>query len=191
MVDWKKWELNTAPTIFKKLGVRKGDRILDFGANEGDYTIPLAILVGVNGNIIAMDEDKRSLRKIKKRAKSHSLSNIKYLHFHWDKGEKIPLNTGSLDSALLFDILHYFEDDKRRVIYNEVKRLLCSEGLLVSFPQHNKESYALWNLADLSVKDIIAEIEAEGFQLIQRTEEKIIHDHDWYPGEILTFQILD
>ena len=186
MVRWGNWIKEKGPKILKAAGIKKGDIVLDFGARKGDYSLPAATLVGKQGEVFALDMDGQALRKCKKRAKRYSLANLTPIE---TEGQFcLDVDSSSVDVVLLFDVLHYFTLQERRKLYSETRRILKSKGLLIAFPQHNKDSYPLWNLSTWSIEDIKNEIENSGFKFYKECQCRLIHDHAWWEnGLILTF----
>jgi len=54
----------------RAVGVRGGLTVLDFGCGSGNYTIPVAELVGATGRVYAVDQDRWKLRALMERAES-------------------------------------------------------------------------------------------------------------------------
>jgi ubiquinone/menaquinone biosynthesis C-methylase UbiE len=192
MVNWHNWFYKKAPEIFKECGISPGDIVIDFGAGEGDYTIPIATFINQEnskGKVIAIDKDEYNLKKLKDQAQRlNLLNNIQTIH---NNGElAINKQANFADAVLVFDILHYFTKDERNKLYKEVHRVLIAEGLLITFPNHYRDLYPLWNLRKLSLNEIIEEIEAHDFRLKYRWKGELIHDHAWFNGIILSFQKL-
>jgi len=192
MVNWNKWFYKKAPKIFKDCGIKPGDIVIDFGAGEGDYTISIATFIkqeNSNGKVIAIDKDEYNLNKLKNQSrKLNLLDNIEIIH---NKGKLVINKTEDFaDAVLVFDVLHYFTKDERNILYEEIHRVLVPKGLLITFPNHYRDLYPLWNLRNMSLNDIIKEIEAHNFQLISQWNGELIHDHVWFNGIVLSFQKL-
>ena len=49
--NMKKWEREDGVKFLKKIGMKTGQIVLDFGPGVGHYSIPAAIAVGENGLI--------------------------------------------------------------------------------------------------------------------------------------------
>jgi len=52
--------------ILKKVGIKRGDYILDYGCGSGSYTLPLIELVGNEGKIYALDAHPIAIQMIQK-----------------------------------------------------------------------------------------------------------------------------
>jgi ubiquinone/menaquinone biosynthesis C-methylase UbiE len=189
MVDWEKWIYKKGVELLEHCGVQPGDELIEFGSGEGDYTLPAAILIGKQGKtgtITAIDKDGYELNQLKTRAKDLGIKNIKTLET--EGGLSIEKEGKSVDGILVFDVLHYFAHQERATLYDEAFRVLKPNGLFITFPQHYRDSYPLWKLSDLSLSEIIDEIEIHGFSQRKKWEGKLIHDHSWYNGIVLSFE---
>ena len=103
--------------LLKRLGVKRGQKVLDFGCGSGTYAIPAAKIVGAGGRVYALDKNGFVLNELMEKARSAGLNNISRID---TKGEpSIELADKSIDVALLFDVLHsyYFpRAEDRRVL---------------------------------------------------------------------------
>jgi len=181
--DVESWLRNEGAKFLRKIGLKPGDRVVDFGCGSGHYSIPAAQVVGREGKVFAVDEDRKLLLEFEKIARREGLSNILTLN---TRGQfNIELPDKSLDVILAYDVLHYF--DKRKILFSEFNRLLRKGGLFSVYPKHYKEDYPLRSLAQLSLKDITQEIEEAGFSLQKRLFARLIHDDNYGRGYILNF----
>ena len=53
------WEKEEGVKFLRRIGMKPGQKVLDFGARVGNYTIPAAIVVGERGLVYAVDREKR------------------------------------------------------------------------------------------------------------------------------------
>ena len=183
--DIEKWLEGDGEVFLKDIGARKGQLILDFGCGVGHYTIPDAKVVGKEGKVYAVDKDREALDKLTQIAESKGLRNIFIIRTSGDL--KIDLKDESIDTVLLYDVLHYMQPQERREIYNEVYRILKIDGLLLVYPKHHKWDESLWNLADMELEDVIKEIESANFYLKRKCFKSLIHDDNYDKGFILNF----
>ena len=56
--------------VLKRIGIRRGQTVLDFGCGYGAYTIPVAKIVGEQGRAYALDKDKEALDALIQKARS-------------------------------------------------------------------------------------------------------------------------
>ena len=95
-----------ASRVIEKVGVKAGQTVLDFGCGSGVYTIPLARVVGDQGEVYALDKDRHALDGLMQRAGSAGLANIRRLDTAG--GTRIALADNSVDVVLLFDVFHLY-----------------------------------------------------------------------------------
>ena len=131
------WMEKSGANILRHVGIIKGHKVLDFGCGSGNYTIPAAKVVGEQGVVYVIDEDKEDLNQLMNKAKSMGLKNI--IKIKASGKLEIALSNESVDVVLLYDILHYYYFPKevdRRHLLSEVCRVLKPNGLLSLYPTH-------------------------------------------------------
>jgi len=131
------WMEKSGANILRHVGIIKGHKVLDFGCGSGNYTIPAAKVVGEQGVVYVIDEDKEDLNQLMNKAKSMGLKNI--IKIKASGKSEIALSNESVDVVLLYDILHYYYFPKevdRRHLLSEVCRVLKPNGLLSLYPTH-------------------------------------------------------
>jgi len=153
--------------VLKKLGIRRGQTVLDFGCGYGTYTIPAAKIVGVQGRVYALDKDKEALDELMQKAGSACLINIERM----DTSGKpeIELADETVDVVLLFDVFHSFyfpqAGDRRRLL-GEIYRVMKSSAFL---------SISVWpNLIEPESED---EINNANFRLGKEVPETLTDDN--------------
>ena len=73
MRDMERWESREGVAFLRRVGVRKGHTILDFGARVGHYTIPAAAVAGPKGKVYAFEKNPKALAELaRKRAVWHA-----------------------------------------------------------------------------------------------------------------------
>lgn len=183
--DIKKWLKKDGEVFLKGVGVKKAQTVLDFGCNEGHYTIPAAKVVENRNMVYAVDKDEKVLDKLAEIAKLKKLRNIKIVTPR--EKLKIPeINDCSVDIILLYDIIHLVSD--RNKLYKEMYRILKSSGLLSIYPKHYMADDAGWGLKNMTLDNIIKELERANFSLENKFFKKLIHDDYFDTGYILNFR---
>lgn len=182
--DFENWLKRDSQVFFKSIGVSKGMHALDFGCGVGHYSIPLAKMVG-DGKVYAMDEDEEALAQLVQTAESEGIENIVPIRASGELASHV--GTESVDVVLLYDILHYMNQEERRNVYREVHGVLKSNGILSVYPKHHKSDHPLWNLADMELDAIIGEIENAGFRLKSKLHTQLMHNDNYDRGFVLTF----
>lgn len=184
--DVKRWLREEGEAFLKDVGIKKGQIILDFGCGVGHYTIPAAKVTGKEGKVYAIDKDRDALEQLMQTAESEGLKNVVPIK---TSGElKINLENESVDVVLLYDVLHYMDVKERRKIYDEVYRILKSDGFLSVYPKHHESDEALWNLSGMELEAIMKEIKRENFYFERKFFKSLIHDDNYDRGYILKFK---
>jgi predicted methyltransferase len=143
----------------KLVGISPGMVVADVGAGSGYMTTRLARLVGPGGKVYANDIQPGLLRIIQSKAQTEHLSNVQVV-----QGSEIDahLPENAIDVALLVDVYHEFWHP--REMLRSIRRSLKLNGELV-LVEYRKEDSSI-PIADthrMSVADVRAELEAEGF----------------------------
>jgi len=164
--------------LLERIGIRRGQTVLDFGCGYGMYTIPVARIVGEQGRVYALDKDKEALDALMQKAESACLTNIERME---TSGElEIKLADETVDVVLLFDVFHSFyfpqAGDRRRLL-GEIRRVMKSSAFL---------SISIWpNLIEPQTED---EIINANFRLEKEVSETLTDgNNDIETRRILNF----
>ena len=180
--DVKKWLKDRAGIFLQKIGIQKGQKVLDFGCHEGNYTVPAARIVGEKGRVYAVDTDGKALTKTMKKIKAAGLKNVVGMIPSHEL--ELPLGKAIVDAILLYDILHrgYFSEAKRRQqILSGLYRALKKNGFMSVYLTHLKKY-------GMTFKKALKEIEDAGFIYQGEVLKKLIHDGALVKGRIFTFR---
>jgi ubiquinone/menaquinone biosynthesis C-methylase UbiE len=104
--------------------------ILDYGCGPGSYIAPLAQLVGISGEIYALDIHSLAIKEVQKIAAQKSIANIKTIESDCNTG----LPDNHVDVVLLYDTFHDLSQPED--VLRELHRVLKSGGTL-SFSDHH------------------------------------------------------
>jgi len=110
----------------EQCGIQAGMDIADLGSGSGFYTIAAAKALASTGAVYAVDAQKDLLTKLKNTATREGLYNIEVV---WGDIEKVGgthLREGSVDFAMLCNVLFQIEDKKNTI--QEIKRILKPSG---------------------------------------------------------------
>ena len=183
-IEW--WEKEGGSKFLKKIGLRSGQKILDFGCRVGHYTIAAARAVGNEGIVYAVDKESEALNELSSKITAHNLTNVRVTK---TSGQlKLPLESRIIDIVLLYDVLHYFIKDERIKLYQEVFRVLREGGLLSVYPKHTAEDNPLMELQHIRSTDVRREILSSGFQFQRRYCGVMSHDDGLNKGCVLNFR---
>ena len=99
----RKWLMPPERTL-KAAVVRSGQHILEVGCGTGYFTIPIAEMVGDDGQVIALDASAGFTEVVTKKVRSAGLNNVTVLR-------RDALNTGldeeSIDKSLLLGVIPF------------------------------------------------------------------------------------
>jgi ubiquinone/menaquinone biosynthesis C-methylase UbiE len=153
--------------MLQKVGISKGQTILDFGCGYGMYTVPVAKIAGKQGRVYALDKDKAALDALMQKTKSVGLINVERME---TSGElEIDLTDESVDGVLLFEVFHSFyfpqAGDRKRLL-SEIHRIMKPSAFL---------SISVW--PNLIERETEYEIENANFRLEKEVSETLTEDN--------------
>ena len=188
--DLKKWLEKGGVEFLRKIGLSKGQIVLDFGCGAGNYAIPAAVVVGREGRVYALDKEgqgfwpSEGLDKLIHRAESRALQNIVVMK---TSGElKIKLEDDSVDVVLLHDVLHYYyfpKKEDRMKLLREIYRVLRPNGFISFYPGDPDASH---NYSELET--IKREIEEANFRPESEYIGTLIHENVIQKGRVVKFR---
>jgi ubiquinone/menaquinone biosynthesis C-methylase UbiE len=184
-VEVQHWIKHEGLKYIKELGIVGGQVVVDFGCSSGHYTIPAAKVVGSKGTVYAIDREKSDIDQLMKKVQSLGINNIVPII---SSKLTIDLPASSVDAVLIYDVLHYLNDNERKKLYQSVNIVLKDCGILSVFPKHNRSDSPMWHLAELRITDIVEEIERNHFLLVQKDEKRLMHDEYIDKGVIINFK---
>ncbi len=177
------WYFNEGLDFIKKIGIKEGFTVLDFGCNVGDYTIAIAYAIAPNGLVYALDKNADAIDELEKRSKKFEITNIESMI---TKGElTIDLENNSLDYIIFYDVIYPLFLDKGdlqplKKLFEEFNRILKEDGKLSMTIVHQEE-------LPFSFEEIIAE--TRPFFILEETfEHEIMVWHRLKPVEVLQFR---
>jgi len=110
--------------LWKRVGLRVGDVVVDVGAGSGFFTFPAAACVGTTGRVYAVDVSKELVELVRERAEEGKFGNVESI---LSTRTHIPLEDGLADVAILANVLHGIPPKT----VDEAVRVLRSGGRLV------------------------------------------------------------
>ncbi len=106
--------------------VRRNSTVLDLGCGTGIFAIELALRIGENGLLHAVDFQPGQIAATRKRLDSASLRNVQ---FAVANAETLPIDSETVDCAILISMLA--ETNNKDAVLKEVKRVLKPGATLV------------------------------------------------------------
>ncbi len=180
------WETAGGVKFLKRIGLKSGQIVLDFGCRVGHYTIPAAKAVGDKGMVYAVDKEQQALNELQQKATRLNLKNIRIIN---TSGRiQIDLENDTIDVVLFYDVLHYHEKKEREKLYAEAHRVLKQDGLLSVYPKHTLEDNPIMEFQNLNLNEIKQEIQNSNFVFGKKHCGLISHDDGFNQGCILNFK---
>lgn len=181
IISARRWIEEDGPKLLRRIGVKKGQTVMDFGSGNGDYTLILARAVGEEGKVYAVDKNKEVLGKLTKRFYGKGFGNIedKFVSEETETPTKIPLPGKSIDVGWFSDVLHdgYFKDEQKEELLLDVYRILKEDGFIAVHPVHMEKD---------RLKRVI---KSTGFYLEEEYQEVVLfHGNEFHEGRIFKFR---
>jgi ubiquinone/menaquinone biosynthesis C-methylase UbiE len=181
IISARRWIEEDGPDLLNRIGVKKGQTVMDFGSGNGDYTLILARAVGEEGKVYAVDKNKEVLGKLMRRAYGKGFGNIedKFVSGETETPTKIPLPDKSIDVGWFSDVLHdgYFKDEQKEELLRDVYRILKEDGFIAVHPVHMEKE---------RLKRVI---KSTGFYLEEEYQEVVLfHGNEFHEGRTFKFK---
>ena len=116
--------------ILHKIGLQKGQTILDYGCGVGVFTIPAAQIVGDDSVIHSLDINPLCIKAVEKEIGKRGVTNVKTILSDRDTG----LPDESVDIVLVYDVLQMIKERGR--LMKELHRVLKPDGRLCATAEH-------------------------------------------------------
>ena len=143
------------------LKLKAGMVVADVGAGTGYMSLKLARKVGPTGKVYAEDVQPEMIAAIKANAAKAKLSNVQVVQGTYTDPE---LPASSIDLILLVDVYHEFTEPQKML--RGIRAALKPDGRLVLLEYRKEDpSIPIQELHKMSVADVKAELEPEGFKL--------------------------
>jgi predicted methyltransferase len=144
-----------------ELGLKPGMVVADIGAGSGYYSVRMAKRVGPSGRIYATDIQQGMLDIIGRRITADHLDNITTVLGGFDDPN---LPAASLDLAIMVDVYHELQSPQ--AFLQKLRAAFKPGGRLVLL-EYRKEDpkIPILQVHKMSVAEVKAELEAEGFEL--------------------------
>ncbi len=147
--------------IIKKIGMKPGDKVADFGCGPGYFSIPIAKYVGEEGDVYAFDVLPSALEALESQSKMLGIDNIKIKRVNLEKENASGLESESVDWVILKNIL--FQNDKKKNIIREAYRILKIGGRILVMEWGNNLSFGPKKEKRISPQKLIEIINSEEF----------------------------
>jgi ubiquinone/menaquinone biosynthesis C-methylase UbiE len=114
--------------FFQALALKPGISVVDLGCGPGDYSIPIATIIGKEGRVYAVDLWEGCVEFLKQEIERLGIVNIEPILA--DMSKRLPFEGESIDACLMATILHDLKDNQSHdAALSEVKRFLRKGGI--------------------------------------------------------------
>jgi ubiquinone/menaquinone biosynthesis C-methylase UbiE len=110
--------------LWRRVGLKSGDVVVDVGAGSGFFAFPAASVVGPEGKVYAVDVSAELVEMVREKAEAGKVRNLESV---LSTPKHIPIEEAVSDVALLANVLHGIPPESVR----EAVRLLRPGGRLV------------------------------------------------------------
>jgi ubiquinone/menaquinone biosynthesis C-methylase UbiE len=165
--ELERWLTHDGVRLFRDLGLRLNDRVLDFGCGDGVYSIPAAKVVGEKGVVFALDRNQETLMSLMEKASRCKVSNVVPVH---DLNELKRMLCGMyLDAVFLYDVIHsyYFTERERVRLLREISRMVKTNGLISIFPRHMESD---------EIRTVTDTLSRLHYSLVKQQSHNLMHD---------------
>ena len=128
---------------FKKLKIKKGQTVIDYGCGPARYIRNASLAVGPSGRVVALDIHPLAIKMVKEAAQKHNLVNVVPVLAH---GYHTSLEGEVADVIYALDVFHMIEDSSRFLA--EVHRLLKPDGIFILEDGHQSRKDTLRKVQD-------------------------------------------
>lgn len=149
--------------IIKSVGVKAGDNVADFGCGPGYFSIPIAEVIGEEGEVYAFDVLPSALEALKSQSTIRGIDNIKTRRVNLEKQQSSKLGDESVDWVILKNIL--FQNKKKKAILKEAYRILRKKGKILVMEWNENLSLGPSQEMRIDRQKLIEIIDSENFIL--------------------------
>ncbi len=176
------WLESNGAKMLMDLGVKPGDKVLDYGCGEGRYTIPLSQIVGKHGRVYSVEQDENAIAAVLDRLARFSNPDIvKFLKVNNLETSEI-LQENSIDALFAFDVLQYVQDWD--LLFRYFYRIIKPKGFVCIYPA------AVPHPGEVDIKSAISKMEKTGFQYIKSDKFQMMHNVDMVDDVVYSFCLL-
>lgn len=149
-----------AEKILSRFGLKQGQHLADLGCGQGYFALKAAEIVGSKGKIMAVDIEPERLKFLQQSAQEQGIAE--QIETLLAQGESIPIENGSMDAALISNVLHELNDPLNYL--RDTRRILKENGEVWIIEWQKKETPMGPPLQERhSVEEWIALVEQAGF----------------------------
>jgi ubiquinone/menaquinone biosynthesis C-methylase UbiE len=153
--------------VLANLGLKTGMTVCDMGCGNGFYALPIAKLLGKNGQVLGVDIQPEMLELLRKRMEEEQIDNVTpILGSEFDP--RLPAD--SIDLVLMVDVYHEFSYPEEMLA--AVHRSLKKDGLVVLVEYRTEDdNVPIKPEHKMSKAQVEKELIANGFKLVKEFDK--------------------
>ena len=158
-----------AKKIMLGLGLKKGDVVLDAGCGYGFFAIEAGAVIKNAGAVYAVDSSVEAVEFLRRDIAQKIITYVRPIHADLTKG--IPIDSGTIDAALLVNVLHgLVANSEEQPALTEISRVVRPGGLLGVVDFKKVKSPGPSASVRLSPEEVIKIVSQYGFDLKKQFE---------------------
>ncbi len=166
----------------KKLGLREGMRVADFGAGMGMYSKAASKIVGEDGKVYAVEVVKDLVKKLENEISNEHLLNVEVIWADVEEQHGTKIADHILDAVIVSNVL--FQVPDKLGLIDEAKRIL-KKGAKLMFIDWSESFNSMGPIPDhiITEEKAVEMFKSRGFKLLKNI---IVSDHHY--GIIFTYE---
>ncbi|MFA8434807.1 MAG: class I SAM-dependent methyltransferase [Marinifilaceae bacterium] len=117
---------NYSSRNFKRLGIQKGQTVVDYGCGPARYIRNISVAVGEEGKLYATDIHPLAIKKANEKIRKFDLQNVEAII---TKAYNCPVQNHTADIILALDMFHMVRDSKS--LLREFHRIAKPQGMVI------------------------------------------------------------
>jgi len=181
-----KWLKKTGMEFAEKIGIKPGDTVVDFGSGPGNYSIPIARLVGSSGMVYSVEKERLILGRLVRLTRKMGLNNISGVN----SLEELQtfLDGKRVNVTLFYDVLQFMDEAERISLYRIAGEWTAPGGLISVYPKHTADNSPDRYFKNMTANDVCREIESSGYQGGESMVVDLWHGRGLESGKIWNFR---
>ncbi len=137
---------------FLTLGIKDGEKVVDYGCGPARYIVKASKAVGKNGKVYAVDIHPIAIGKVKKKIQKHKLDNVEAILAN---GYRCDIADDSIDVVYALDMFHMISQPEN--LLKEFARLIHKNGKIIIEDGHQPRSETKSKILKCSLLNIASE----------------------------------